>query len=219
MSRLAVCVLMSACSLLVERWKEENVLSPQNSERNLSLRAIFLHSRVCACGELGRMDDVPIGMRVAVVLISLCCLSASAGPVEQWAQRRDAFRATLDETDHGSCCDWVRFSLLTWGAYVAADRQGRVRGWSAGQVNAFRHAVWQYQLARVFGDDAAAALGDTQERYSTDSADSRVDQHNNGVARAMYRFHRSGAVGLGEALEGLVSAVDGKSGLFDLGDE
>jgi hypothetical protein len=64
--------------------------------------------------------------------------------------------------------------------FVVAPRAAGVPG----RQNAVRHFVWQALLTARHGEQVARALADTQERGSTDPADSAADRHNNDVAQA-----------------------------------
>ena len=154
-------------------------------------------------------------MRMLLLMITICSTTAhAAGPVARWVEQRDAFKQVLVTKHHDSYCDWVRFTMLTWGAYLAADHQGEIHNWTSGQVNACRHAIWQYQLVRAFDEDTAEAIGNAQERFSSHHMDSVIDEQNNEAARAMYRRHAVEHVQLGEALQQIIDAVDQQNEFF-----
>lgn len=140
----------------------------------------------------------------------------SQSPVSQWLAKRVGFRETLIAQGHDSLCDWARFSLLTFMSYTAAANEGERRHWTQGQINACRHALWQYQLCRAFDAKTATALGDQQERDSTDEHDTEADRHNNRIARELYQAHQAQGVLLGEALHKMVDLIT-EHELFDTG--
>jgi uncharacterized protein DUF6973 len=147
-------------------------------------------------------------------LVVLCVSITQAGPGDQWRDRRGDFRAVLAQEGHSGWCDWTRFSLLTMMSYTAAKNEGERRGWSSGQINALRHALWQYQLTHAFGDAAAQSIGDQQEQYSTDPKDSAIDQHNNQVARNLYLTNQQAGIPLGQAIRAIVESIEHKDSRF-----
>ena len=163
-------------------------------------------------------------LRLIACLLGLTTLIAPAraadfssvefGPVDQWRAKRAGFHNTLIANDHSSPCDWVRFSMLTFMSYTTAEHEGERRNWTGAQTNALRHAIWQYQLARAFDSDTAAAIGDEQERLTFDERDSAIDQHNNQVARALYEKHRAQGTTLSTALDQIVQSIDTQDGQF-----
>ena len=150
----------------------------------------------------------------ACLALVLCISSAQAGPAAQWQQRKPDFQAILVEYGHDGWCDWARFSVLTMMSYTAAKNEGRRRGWSSGQINALRHALWQYQLTHAFGDNVARAIGDQQEQYSTDPKDSAIDQYNNLQARILFRKYEQSGVPLDMAIRYIVRSIDREMGPF-----
>ncbi len=150
---------------------------------------------------------------VWVVLI-LSVSVAQAGPADQWRDRRGDFRAVLVEQGHDRWCDWARLSVYIMMSYTAAKNEGARREWSAGQINALRHALWQYQLSHAFGVQTAQALGDQQERYSTDLKDSAIDQHNNQAARALYITNKQAQIPLDQAIRAIVHSINTQDAQF-----
>jgi len=139
---------------------------------------------------------------------------AQAGPADQWRDRKSDFRVVLVEQGHDGWCDWARFSVLTMMSYEAAKNEGHRRGWSSGQINALRHALWQYELTHAFGDDIARAIGDQQEQYSTDPEDSAIDQYNNRAARELYLANQKNKIPLDQAIRSIVGKIDHETGQF-----
>ena len=72
-------------------------------------------------------------------------------------------------------------------AFAIAARGGATR-WR--RQNAVRHFSWQAYLAARHGEQVAQALGDAQERGSSDARDSEVDRANNRAGRAYGLAHR-----------------------------
>jgi len=150
----------------------------------------------------------------ACLALVLCVSVAHAGPYDQWQHRKGDFQAVLIEYGHDSWCDWARFSVLTMMSYEASKNEGRRRGWTSGQINALRHALWQYQLTHAYGDDVARAIGNQQEQYSADPNDSAIDQYNNLQARILYRKNQKTGIPLDMAIRFLVRSIDRETGGF-----
>jgi len=150
----------------------------------------------------------------ACLALVLFISAAHAGPADQWRDRRGDFREVLREEGHGRWCDWARFSILTMMSYKAAQNEGHRRGWSSGQINALRHALWQYQLTHAFGQQAAQAIGDAQEEYSSDPQDSAIDQHNNQAARVLYLTNQHDQIPLDQAIRSIVQSIEYDDGRF-----